>query len=153
MTSFLLIISFLLHILLFIIIFYLYQHIQTLKSSQATEIDQMLNDFIKQIKLENQALQKSLSHPTEKGIKNDDGQNKELENEQMLDKVAKKELFDHLQINTDQLVTKPTDQVETSLQSKVIYLHDQGHSIENIAKKLNCGKTEVELLIKFNQSK
>ncbi|TPE69608.1 DUF6115 domain-containing protein [Halalkalibacterium halodurans] len=39
--------------------------------------------------------------------------------------------------------------VETSDQSRVISLAKQGLSVEEIAKKLNMGKGEVELLLKF----
>ncbi|KGP74043.1 DUF6115 domain-containing protein [Pontibacillus yanchengensis] len=47
----------------------------------------------------------------------------------------------------------PEDQADTyepSLQSTIYQLYDQGYSKEEIAKKLNCGKTEVELMLKFH---
>src|SRR5699024_11546803 len=43
------------------------------------------------------------------------------------------------------------DSYETSLQSQILQLYDQGYSEEDIAKQLNCGKTEVELIVKFHQ--
>ncbi|MET3318411.1 UNVERIFIED_ORG: hypothetical protein ABIC97_001504 [Peribacillus simplex] len=42
---------------------------------------------------------------------------------------------------------------ELSLNEQVEYLADQGHSIEKIAKKLNRGKTEIELLLKFHMNR
>ena len=43
------------------------------------------------------------------------------------------------------------DSYEQSLISKVLLLQKQGDSIDEIAKKLNKGKTEIELLLKFQQ--
>ncbi|MFC9596872.1 hypothetical protein ACFTQL_02995 [Peribacillus butanolivorans] len=42
---------------------------------------------------------------------------------------------------------------ELSFNEQVEYLADQGHSIEKIAKKLNRGKTEIELLLKFHMNR
>ncbi|MEM1506445.1 hypothetical protein RG959_24150, partial [Domibacillus sp. 8LH] len=41
------------------------------------------------------------------------------------------------------------DQVEASLQSRILQLHHRGKSNTEIAKQLDCGKTEVELIIKL----
>lgn len=42
---------------------------------------------------------------------------------------------------------------ERSLNEKVDMLADQGHSVEEIAKKLGRGQTEVELLLKFRMNR
>ncbi|MFJ7747072.1 DUF6115 domain-containing protein [Peribacillus sp. NPDC097295] len=42
---------------------------------------------------------------------------------------------------------------ELSLNEQVNYLAEQGLSIEEIAKKLNRGQTEIELLIKFQKNR
>lgn len=34
--------------------------------------------------------------------------------------------------------------------TRVIQLHEAGQSVENIAKKLGKGRTEVELILKFS---
>lgn len=41
----------------------------------------------------------------------------------------------------------PTDEVDE--RTRAFQLHDRGHSIEEIAKILGIGRTEVELLLKF----
>jgi DNA-binding NarL/FixJ family response regulator len=41
------------------------------------------------------------------------------------------------------------DYVETSLHSSILQLHDKGFSETEIARKLNCGKTEAALIIKL----
>lgn len=43
------------------------------------------------------------------------------------------------------------DQFEQSLTSQVIRLHEKGFEINEIARKLNKGKTEIELLLKFRE--
>ncbi|HHY74651.1 MAG TPA: coupling factor for flagellin transcription and translation [Bacillus bacterium] len=45
------------------------------------------------------------------------------------------------------------EEFEESSASQVIRLHEQGRNPTEIAKKLNMGKTEVELLLKFNGQK
>ncbi|CAH0213288.1 hypothetical protein SRABI96_02221 [Peribacillus sp. Bi96] len=42
---------------------------------------------------------------------------------------------------------------ERSLDEQVKMLADQGHSIKEIAKKLNRGQTEIELLLKFRMNR
>ncbi|MBT2615683.1 MULTISPECIES: hypothetical protein [unclassified Bacillus (in: firmicutes)] len=58
-------------------------------------------------------------------------------------KPAVKEFSDMLQASLN----------ERSLNEKVDMLADQGHSIEEIAKKLGRGQTEIELLLKFRMNR
>ncbi|MEC0296542.1 DUF6115 domain-containing protein [Peribacillus frigoritolerans] len=58
-------------------------------------------------------------------------------------KPAAKEFSDMLQASLN----------ERSLNEKVDMLADQGHSIEEIAKKLGRGQTEIELLLKFRMNR
>ncbi len=45
-----------------------------------------------------------------------------------------------------------SDQLDTpSTESQVLYMYKQGHTIDHIAKELDLGHTEVELIIKFNE--
>lgn len=45
---------------------------------------------------------------------------------------------------TEQVVVEPDDRM------KAIQMFGQGYSVEEIAKKLGKGKTEIELILKFN---
>jgi hypothetical protein len=45
---------------------------------------------------------------------------------------------------------EPVDEVLVSFEQEVVNLHKNGLSIEEIAKKTQKGKTEIELLIKFH---
>jgi len=49
---------------------------------------------------------------------------------------------------TSSLAALP-EQAEMDDRTHAIQLHDAGHSIEKIAKKLKKGKTEIELILKF----
>ncbi|MBD8068273.1 hypothetical protein [Bacillus sp. PS06] len=50
-----------------------------------------------------------------------------------------------------EVVVIPPPTSEQQLLDKVISMKEQGAGIEEIAKKLNRGKTEIELLLKFRQ--
>ena len=41
---------------------------------------------------------------------------------------------------------------ESSTEAKVLNLYSQGESLDSIAKKLDIGKTEVELIVKIQQN-
>ena len=47
------------------------------------------------------------------------------------------------------LHTATNEQVEVDDKTRALQLHDLGHSIEEIAKKLGKGQTEVKLILKF----
>ncbi|MEW5592175.1 hypothetical protein ABGT24_01230 [Peribacillus frigoritolerans] len=46
-----------------------------------------------------------------------------------------------------------SDMLQASLNEKVDMLADQGHSVEEIAKRLGRGRTEIELLLKFHMNR
>ena len=53
-------------------------------------------------------------------------------------------------IQTNQQPSKPVDEMIQSFESEVIKYYKTGMSVEEIAKKTQKGKTEIELLIKFH---
>ncbi|MBS4189258.1 hypothetical protein KHA94_03360 [Bacillus sp. FJAT-49705] len=78
----------------------------------------------------------------------------EHENSPLLDQTVELPSYE---MNTNKEVGKlinnnsSNDFQEQSLLSQIFHLKEQGHSEESIAKKLNKGKTEIALLLKFNQ--
>ncbi|WLR52365.1 coupling factor for flagellin transcription and translation [Bacillus tianshenii] len=48
-------------------------------------------------------------------------------------------------------LSKGNEHYVQSLTSKAVQLEKQGHTVEEIAQKLNKGKTEIELLLKFRR--
>lgn len=148
MVSFLLIISFLLHILSLFAIFQLFKQQQSAsKESDSQEVMEVLEIYLGEIKEENNRLQSLL----EKQKQQLDGLNEESETDskQVFKENTKTELT---YSNLDNLIEDiPEYQVDASLESRVLQLHSKGKTIEEIAKTLNCGKTEAELIIKLYQ--
>lgn len=150
MTSLLLIISFLLHTIILISLFQLLKQIQSLKHSKDKETETMMAAFIDEIKTENQRLQQQLNK-----------QQRKTTDDPLLNK-QKEATSERLDVSDDskgldersQLPDRPQDQQEEmklSLEGRVLQLNQKGHSIDEIAEILTCGKTEVELILNLQQ--
>lgn len=127
MTSFLLIISFLLHIVAFVAIFQLYKQAQIPKKESASQdMIELFDMYLAEVKEENNRLEKTLQDKDEKVME------KEAQHSYTLPEVDDNVEF------------------ETSLQAKILQMHTQGMSNEEIARKLNSGKTEVDLIVKLH---
>ena len=159
MTSLLLIISFLLHVILLAAIYYLYQQIQELKTERSRETEMVLSRFLDEIKQENRQLQLQLKQqqfePQSKKPKEyasasarESTLTQEAENMAPIFKQRPKAEEEFPPITVDK-----TDKVEASAESRIFQLHKEGVPAEVIAKRVNRGKTEVELLLKLHQPK
>ncbi|WP_438272977.1 DUF6115 domain-containing protein [Virgibacillus dokdonensis] len=135
MTSILILVSFLLHMVAFTVIFQLYKRMNTNQQLDTSEIDALLAAYIDEIKQENIRLQQQL-------ITLNKRENVETDQIQLVKKEEK-----DVPYNNEQ-----QDEMTTSLQAKILQLHSQGHTASEIAQQLNCGKTEVALTIKFQQN-
>jgi DNA-directed RNA polymerase specialized sigma24 family protein len=142
MTSFLFIISFLLHIISITAIYALSKQLSGAKQHDNTELVSLMESYLEEIKEENKILQEKLS----KEDKDESHKTDTTPNIKAIRKEEEKETFLFPKIEDEAL-----DQVEVSLQSKILKLHQEGNSPEEIARKLACGKTEVELLLKFQE--
>lgn len=148
MVSFLLIISFLLHILALFAIFQLFQQLQTYKKQDdSQEVMELLDIYLQEMKEENNRLQTLLEKNVDKGQQE---QKSSEESEQKSNKKMKQFDAGSEELDLDYLLDElPVSQVDASLESRVLQLHSNGMKIENIARTLNCGKTEVDLIIKL----
>ncbi|WP_042223748.1 DUF6115 domain-containing protein [Oceanobacillus manasiensis] len=139
MESFLLIISFLLHIVTLTILFQLFkQKSQPKHDSHTEDMVALLETYLQEVKEENDRLQETIQR-----------------NEANSSSIIKDEVITSSQPDQeDTLYTPPSpveeDYVEASLQSRILQLHHSGKSNTEIAKQLDCGKTEVELMIKLH---
>ncbi|MFA1820648.1 DUF6115 domain-containing protein [Virgibacillus oceani] len=139
MVSFVLIISFLIHIVTFAAIYQLLRQIQTIKQSDTSDIQEVLATYLQEIREENNRLQQAV----------------------LKDRPNEQEQLAQTTANPDLTIEKTTpeesdiyenvkkDYMETSTHSRILQLHDKGHSESEIAQKLNCGKTEAALIIKL----
>lgn len=141
MSSFL-IISFLIHIVLLIAVYYLFQQIQSLKQDNAKELTELFETYLREIRSENRRLESEIgSEP--------------LQTTQI--KVHKKnvpEITKEVDITNSAEIEDPVlktdtidDTFETSLEAQILQLHHQGIEVTKIAQMLNCGKTEAALII------
>jgi|SRR5699024_4977775 len=171
MTSFLLLLSFLIHLLVLIMIYHLYEKSKRNKDEQAEQLQKMLTDFMHDIRVENNKLEQKIyenelrqqisydHNPSSQSTisktldqsnaylsKYDDG---EVESLEINDTKPINKFASHL-AKASQIHEKE-DSIETSIESQIMRLAQEGKSIDEIAKQLNRGKTEVELMLKLNQ--
>jgi len=147
MTTFLLMISFLLHLLTLVAIYQLFKQIQTYKQAKATEttkdITDLLEAYLDEIKDENNRLQMELTKSRSSSTpETSNGATPSLEKieQTSIDSTYEEAPY----FDTD-------DSIETSLQAKILQLSHQGYDADEIAGKLNCGKTEAALIIKLQE--
>ncbi len=162
----LMIISLLLHGVTFLWILTLMQRLQQPDASKA-EIEQMKNEmedllisYTAEMKEENERLlrQLELRNRVDKGSERVPSQEQQsMEAEARVERVkvkqgkqeqAKQERYEEY---TPPFIDELKEDIyyEQSDTAKVLALAEQGLSVEQIAKKLNIGKGEVELLLKF----
>ncbi|MDQ0230507.1 hypothetical protein [Metabacillus malikii] len=174
MNTFLFMISLLLHIVAFyfiVVLFTRYSAMKNVAETQSTmleEAENSLTNFLIEMKDENNRLiqqltsnsaasvQENSSEHVGKHSKNTDEKNSELELDSNNGANDLLDLPNYLQDLSDikDVVEIKTEQVEDKplpFEKKVIDLYEKGYSIEKIAKQLNKGKTEIELLLKFQQ--
>ncbi|HHW38907.1 MAG TPA: coupling factor for flagellin transcription and translation [Bacillales bacterium] len=154
MYPLLLVISFILHLFAFFWIFLLSMRLKRtndIEKRQAeiqNEIEDLFQSYLFEMKEENEKLLNLIDKskaPVNKTRKKVTQQLYQTQENQTQEKPKQKEY-------TPPMPAAP-DRFEQSLNSKVILLHEQGLKVEEIARKLNKGKTEIELILKFNRAK
>ncbi|MFD2044130.1 DUF6115 domain-containing protein [Ornithinibacillus salinisoli] len=146
MTSFLLIISFLLHIITLSGVYFLLKQVQSLKDNNHTDLPELLETYLEEIKTENERLQHEIS--TSSPIKSVSQKVEELSDHEKINVVETDDFEQNSEYTPENMETM-NDEVQASLQARILQLHQKGYSNEKIARNLNCGKTEVELTIKL----
>ncbi|WP_440895334.1 DUF6115 domain-containing protein [Amphibacillus sp. Q70] len=148
----LLLISFLIHILTFVMIRQLKVKLdqpnenKKVLAQQQKQIEELLAVYLLEIREENEKLLDLINKGQQSASQKDSKSEAPLtQNESELNATTEK-YQDYQPIVPDE-----EDIVEQSFAAQVLSLAEQGYTAETIAKKLNCGKTEVELLLKFQQ--
>ncbi|WP_337020083.1 DUF6115 domain-containing protein [Oceanobacillus massiliensis] len=144
MVSFLLIISFLLHLVAIAAIYKLFQQLHTFKTQDSAEIEALFDKYLQEIKRENSRLQEELQQEknTQRPVKSEPA---------AADPADKSEADSDIEPDFLPADIEYTDTMEASLESRVLQLHQEGLPIGEIARKLNCGKTEAEIIVKMHQ--
>ncbi|UOQ43030.1 hypothetical protein MUN89_13855 [Halobacillus salinarum] len=153
MTLFLIILNFIIDGILILAVMTLMARIkktEELEQKQkqtAREIEELFSSYLLEIKEENKRLSDRLASS---------GNDVERENVNKKKEIQKKEQTYSHEAGQVQSYQPPAPKEEESayqpsLHSKVYQLKEQGLNNEEIARKLNKGKTEIDLLIKFQQ--
>lgn len=122
------------HLVALVAIFQLFKQVQFLKKDSSQDVMELLETYLEEIKEENRFLEKEIGKPINKTAS---PVNAEAE--------QKEEVSEYIPEDAE-----VEDDSETSLQAKILQLYDQGITVEDIARQLNCGKTEAELVIKLH---
>lgn len=165
MEYILLLVSFIIHIVTFVVLRQYKQWIDELKLEQSKgdtnkkELEEMLAVYLLEIREENDRLIDLIQQDHEANPVKVETDNKKPH------KVDKKAPVDRFEKDSSQFkeqgdanYTPLTEQLDymqepfkKSLQADVIERYEKGETVEDIAKALNKGKTEVELIIKFRR--
>ncbi|WP_182199183.1 DUF6115 domain-containing protein [Paraliobacillus salinarum] len=165
MLYLLIFISFIVHIVIFIYIKTLNNRVLSAEAlakkqkEQKKEIEELLAVYLLEIREENETLVETLNNSTntiqKKKDKSEVSQTVES-NDGNNHTSTRSSSEDYSTVNQTASYQPPEieegeETFEPSLQAQVLSLYNNGDNIESIARKLNCGKTEVELLVKFQQ--
>ncbi|MGP4075626.1 hypothetical protein [Halobacillus sp. K22] len=157
MTTFLLVVSFIFDgvlILAFITLSIRVKKNEKLEMRQeevAKEIEDMFTSYLIEIKEENNRMSEWLKSETDplRGIKTEDSKSDSKEtgfSNDSLDEASGKN-----KIYSPPMPDKQKDVFERSGNYRIQELSRAGYSVDDIAKKLDRGKTEIELFLKFQQ--
>lgn len=149
MLGVLITISLILHIVVLAAVYHIYNQIQLVKRSHTAEIMEVFETYLEEIKTENRILQDQLKDNSPLPIKK--VQKTDTKTAEFPPPPINNEYTQTKNIN-ENIYMKATnnngdDAFKASLESKVLQLHNQGLTEEEIARQLNCGKTEVVLII------
>ncbi len=124
-----------------------FQQLERKQESVITEIENSFSAYIAEMKDENDRLLAELSK-TDKQRSNSSQMQENLPIK--VPEFPKSFVSKQLAASTYSQTKQPPKKKEPeTLQEKVIYYQEEGKSIEEIAKLLQIGKTEVELFLKF----
>ncbi|MGP4059854.1 DUF6115 domain-containing protein [Halobacillus sp. H74] len=151
MTVFLLVVSFIIDGVLVMALFAMMKKVRQaeeleLRQKQvASEIEDLFTSYLMEIKEENRRMGEWVTQKKDK-----------QEPEAHVMESSSKETDETMEVSESKDYTPPEpvedgEVYQPSIHSQVFELKKEGYTIEEIAKQLNKGKTEVELLYKFHQ--
>lgn len=150
MSSLMLIISFLLHIITLTAVYQLLQKVRSFpKQDDSDHVLQVMEVYLEEIRMENRRLEKLMMQEQNKTITNNHIEQKNVQNQKSV--LSENNPKDETPELDKILNESPGYDIATSLESKILQLYNSGMSIDDIAKKLDCGKTEAELIVKLYQ--
>ncbi|WP_163579897.1 DUF6115 domain-containing protein [Gracilibacillus saliphilus] len=156
MLYILLLFSFIIHIVTFIIIRQLKLKQDTLAgvednvNQQVKNIEDTLAVYLVELKEENEKFVQQVEKFNSNNSDNNNQKQHEVRKSVKEVNTPKQSTKEYQPISH---VEQVEDVVERSTTASVLHLHEKGYTVDEIAKELDKGKTEVELLLKFQQKK
>jgi hypothetical protein len=119
------------------------------------EAEAAISSFVLELKEENEAFLEKISSVSDRGQEHPPAGETAGFDEQE-DEISKENVRELLRMEESVSVNNESQESDTdfdhwSTTDQVVCLKEQGYSMEEIAKKLHKGKTEIELLWKFRQ--
>ncbi|MBO8155209.1 MAG: hypothetical protein H0Z32_02010 [Bacillaceae bacterium] len=156
MLTFLVIFSLILHgITLALFIFLYRKYNMALNSDQQykksmREMENLFNSYLLELKEENEKLVKILNDDKKEENNKPNPDLKEMPPKRPVEKQLAPVHKNKGHYQPEKLLENDQIRVEQpSYKSKALQLYKEGYSIDEIAQKLNKGKTEIELIVKF----
>ncbi|MDQ0299159.1 hypothetical protein J2S78_001579 [Salibacterium salarium] len=169
MTIVLLVLSLAIHLFTFFVLILFYQQMQKVKEERSDlygvreDMEELLSRYTDEMKQENQELKQYFAD--QKNVQLTETTPSETMKNRMPPqespfKMEKQEIHSPSIVTEEEDVEEPAyappltdnaDKVESSDQAKVLSLSSQGYTRDEIAKKLDIGKGEVDLFLKFYQ--
>lgn len=168
------VISFVLHIISILAIIILYIKYQSLKELEVSiqQTEEALSLFLLEVKDENEKFIKELSSIHENSRFSQEARSNERATNNLIEIKEQKDYEFHKGAQSDEMpdylrtiideqqdvldVQQERDNerepTEKDLQKEILLLAKNGYTIEEIAQKLEIGKTEIELFIKFHEN-
>lgn len=156
MTAFLLTISFVLHALSLFIIILLYLQLTKIKevekrqAQMIEEMEQTVSAYFIEWKEENERFLQTLSKTLQRRPSVKKEEKTEVPLEQKESEWSPLAHVDEMKDTVEIRASRPKP-APLSLAEQAAKLYEEGKTIEEIAKTLKKGKTEIELLLKFRQ--
>lgn len=160
--------SFLLHVLTFIALRHYYLKQQRFEADQhkfqsdKKELEQLLMSYLIEMKEENDRLVSYVTKAPQHKKPNFSNDDSSVKKQDQYDDLKQQSMSKKESVTTEEnnnadyipLVDEVVDKkegYEKSYQAEIISRYEQGETTEAIAKALDRGKTEVELIIKFHK--
>lgn len=117
------------------------RELRQLKDKDYAQTKEIFDTYLAEIRHENDRLLslKKQKEQVTKQTQNSKDQNRDA------NKISSVRQLSSIDKTGEQII----DSYEPSLHAQILRMYDEGFSYEEIAKKLDCGKTEVELIVKF----
>lgn len=161
MVSIVLFISFILHFVTLFIILLLFlkwnkvKQIEAEQNNMRREIEEIFSAYLLELKEENEKFTQIANEITRgRNYGQPQKQNREVTfTDRSSNQDDMKDVIDGPPISEYVPPTPEFKEVyDQSFPSQVLELHNNGYTVNEIAQKLNKGKTEIELVLKFHQS-